>query len=39
MLPTTLFVYLYQFFIYAIVGLVLWLLERRLVHGPLNKQK
>jgi len=38
MLPPTLFVYLYQFFIYAIVGFVLWLLERRLAHGPFKKK-
>jgi hypothetical protein len=38
MLPPTLFVYLYQFFLYAIAGLLLWLLERRLVHGPFRKK-
>jgi hypothetical protein len=37
-LPPTLFVYLYQFFLYAIAGILLWLLERRLVHGPFKKQ-
>jgi hypothetical protein len=38
MLPPTLFVYLYQFFLYAIAGILLWLLERRLVHGPFKKK-
>jgi hypothetical protein len=37
-LPPTLFVYLYQFFLYAIAGILLWLLERRLVHGPFKKK-
>jgi hypothetical protein len=37
-LPPALFVYLYQFFLYAIAGILLWLLERRLVHGPFKKK-
>jgi hypothetical protein len=37
-LPPTLFVYLYQFFLYAIAGILLWLLERRLVHGAFKKK-
>jgi hypothetical protein len=38
MLPPTLFVYLYQFFIYAVVGILLWLLDRRLLHGPFKEK-